>query len=80
MSQLSIKTRIETLAAALGDAIDQDGLSQLSIKTRIETQSVVANPKRVPPSLSQLSIKTRIETAWFYEMTTDLWMFESAIH
>ncbi len=60
LSQLSIKTRIETLLIA-SEASHFSRLSQLSIKTRIET-TYMAIRTGLLPRLSQLSIKTRIET------------------
>ncbi len=60
LSQLSIKTRIETYFN-FSPISHIPSLSQLSIKTRIET---FRRPifQRHSESLSQLSIKTRIET------------------
>ncbi len=61
LSQLSIKTRIETQSLRLLCSELEDRLSQLSIKTRIETfpfRFISFQHLR----LSQLSIKTRIET------------------
>ncbi len=60
LSQLSIKTRIETSLHPAG-CWERPSLSQLSIKTRIETHKRVY-PRFHQASLSQLSIKTRIET------------------
>ncbi len=61
MSQLSIKTRIETPEFSLAEIRYLQSLSQLSIKTRIETKSLPCDPESAE-GLSQLSIKTRIET------------------
>ena len=61
LSQLSIKTRIETNRIRTTPD-DLPCLSQLSIKTRIETD-LRDYPRDLRSScLSQLSIKTRIET------------------
>ncbi len=61
LSQLSIKTRIETRRPR-NPRQKTEGLSQLSIKTRIETHPGFAVPYPTCFCLSQLSIKTRIET------------------
>ncbi len=61
LSQLSIKTRIETPARQADAGYSGEGLSQLSIKTRIETNTGHTQ-QNIPVCLSQLSIKTRIET------------------
>ncbi len=61
LSQLSIKTRIETIMCA-GLRDQTWSLSQLSIKTRIETTEREKSCSAPVNSLSQLSIKTRIET------------------
>ena len=61
LSQLSIKTRIETAQWGRPGFRRHKCLSQLSIKTRIETQ-YLGGCRLMGTSLSQLSIKTRIET------------------
>ncbi len=61
LSQLSIKTRIETRMPENHYMIPRDSLSQLSIKTRIETK-LKSKQWWNEVCLSQLSIKTRIET------------------
>ncbi len=78
LSQLSIKTRIETGFRAMTLLIIVS-LSQLSIKTRIETQDCHVY-SRVVGCLSQLSIKTRIETHWKKGIINLPSLFESAIH
>ncbi len=78
MSQLSIKTRIETGGPAdLPESFP--GLSQLSIKTRIET-TPPDDDSEDNEGLSQLSIKTRIETYFRGPLPPPLSVFESAIH
>ncbi len=61
LSQLSIKTRIET-TSSVRCQLPRSGLSQLSIKTRIETFVLPSILVFRRWCLSQLSIKTRIET------------------
>ncbi len=61
LSQLSIKTRIETYKYVFFRSLISC-LSQLSIKTRIETTQAYTSYFRFFICLSQLSIKTRIET------------------
>ena len=61
LSQLSIKTRIETDSGPVKGFLPIFRLSQLSIKTRIETPSETFQSLQ-GYGLSQLSIKTRIET------------------
>ena len=61
LSQLSIKTRIETGFGKQTET-DPERLSQLSIKTRIETADEPDTDETIRIGLSQLSIKTRIET------------------
>ncbi len=79
LSQLSIKTRIETRQK--WEAISGFfSLSQLSIKTRIETFSLPMIHKEHHRGLSQLSIKTRIETRKQPASYRNNWQFESAIH
>ncbi len=76
LSQLSIKTRIETYRNAYDTQITQS-LSQLSIKTRIETGFFLLAPGSCRGSLSQLSIKTRIETylcSWSASAATRVWV------
>ena len=68
LSQLSIKTRIETQAVLGRPGKERSSLSQLSIKTRIETQGAKHESKSWN-SLSQLSIKTRIETMKYSNQT-----------
>ncbi len=63
LSQLSIKTRIET-DYSLHTLLVKFCLSQLSIKTRIETK-ISEGYTSSTLRLSQLSIKTRIETSWY---------------
>ena len=79
LSQLSIKTRIETLSCRSEGTAVSARLSQLSIKTRIETFPLLHLPQ---PAfrLSQLSIKTRIETALWTPTNHHSYRFESAIH
>ncbi len=79
LSQLSIKTRIETQVPTPSTPTSPC-LSQLSIKTRIETPCKFPSSHLLLSSLSQLSIKTRIETAPVSNSGDIERLFESAIH
>ncbi len=78
LSQLSIKTRIETGCRRCRQ-LSLCCLSQLSIKTRIETSAAVIKGVFLR-GLSQLSIKTRIETTRRLFVHCYQILFESAIH
>ncbi len=75
LSQLSIKTRIETTYRHL-QCFFPFCLSQLSIKTRIETAQDWQNHQLLA-CLSQLSIKTRIETSDAIWLTTEVTVWVS---